>query len=241
MLHNYILASNPFFDAYFHSDFLGKVIFLSIILLSIITWIVIGYKGWLLRQVKRNCHSFRTHFLKEKRSNPLALEYRSTPLNPYGNLYVSLKTATREILHKNRYFGQQEQNVASLSADDIDLVEARLETMIANEVKFLDQNLFILSTIVALAPFLGLLGTVWGILTAFSEMQVQSGITSSQTVIGALSLALATTVLGLIDAIPALIGYNTFKDWIRRFEIDLEQFSHELLSAVELQYRRVEG
>ena len=87
---------------------------------------------------------------------------------------------------------------------------------------------------------MGLLGTVWGILTTFSELQSATGPTN-QTVLSGLSLALATTVLGLIDAIPALIGYNYLKNSIRDFETDMEGFSTEILASVELQYRRVDA
>jgi biopolymer transport protein TolQ len=60
-------------------------------------------------------------------------------------------------------------------------------------------------------------------------------------VLGGLSLALATTVLGLLDAIPALIGYNYLKNTIRDFTTEMEGFSNEILAAVELQYRKVEA
>ncbi len=105
------------------------------------------------------------------------------------------------------------------------------------QTKFLEKNLFILATIVSLAPFLGLLGTVWGILTTFSQLQMQGG---SQVVLGGLSMALATTVLGLIDAIPALVGYSFLKNKIREFQTDMDGFATEMLATVELQYRKVD-
>src|SRR4029078_12125978 len=108
------------------------------------------------------------------------------------------------------------------------------------QVKHLEKNLYILSTTVSLAPFLGLLGTVWGILTTFSEMQSKTAGSTHQMVLGGLSLALATTVLGLLDAIPALIGYNYLKNTIRDLEVDMEGFSTEILASVELQYRQVD-
>jgi biopolymer transport protein TolQ len=170
-------------------------------------------------------------------------------MNPFMSIYLALKKCTMEMLNKNRRFtqahkalgGQPVQDEPSfLSPADVDFVEVHLSSTIAMQIKDLEKNLYILATTVSLAPFLGLLGTVWGILTTFSELQMGAAGNSNQLVIGGLSLALATTVLGLLDAIPALIGYNYLKSTIRDFETDMQKFSTEVLASVELQYRRVD-
>jgi biopolymer transport protein TolQ len=71
-------------------------------------------------------------------------------------------------------------------------------------------------------------------------MQSQAVGSSHQMVLSGLSLALATTVLGLIDAIPALIGYNYLKNGIRDFNTEMEEFANEILASVEMQYRKVD-
>jgi biopolymer transport protein TolQ len=182
--------------------------------------------------------------------NPLALEpefiIRKSQPSPFFDLYFVLKKYTLEVLNKNRKFGPQQsphsgENAHSyLSPTDIDFVQAHLMTTVANQTKHLEKNLFILSTIVSLAPFLGLLGTVWGILSTFSELQNHATSSGSGMVLGGISLALATTVLGLIDAIPALIGYNYLKNSVRDFQTDMEGFSNELLASVEMYYRKVD-
>jgi biopolymer transport protein TolQ len=105
------------------------------------------------------------------------------------------------------------------------------------QTKKLEKNLYVLSTIVSLAPFIGLLGTVWGILITFSSMQSHMA-GGSQGILEGLSLALTTTVLGLVDAIPALIGYNYLKNSARDFRVEMENFNTSLVSAVEMQYKR---
>ena len=98
-----------------------------------------------------------------------------------------------------------------LSKGDIDLIESGIDGIILEQSKYLEKNLFILSTIITLAPFLGLLGTVWGILITFSNLH--AGISSVNTaVLWGISMALATTVFGLVVAIPALIAYNYLKN-----------------------------
>ena len=181
--------------------------------------------------------------------NPLSLEcdhrQRNRP-NPFFELYFVLKKHTVNILKKNRHFSQQANNspatetISYMSPTDIDFVQSHLMMTVANQTKYLEKNLFMLSTIVSLAPFLGLLGTVWGILTTFSDLQTQTGGSAHSMVLGGISLALATTVLGLIDAIPALIGYNYLKNTVRDFQTDMEAFSNELLASVEMYYRKVD-
>lgn len=241
------LAVNPFFDAYLQSDVLGRAIFIGLIALSIVTWVILIHKIWLTREVKKNSLSFQKN-IEMCKGNLLNADYslfqNQRKLNPFFNLFVALKRQTVDILTKNRHFAQSqlgdEEAPSYLSPTDVDVVESHLISTAAIQVKFLEKNLFILSTVVSLAPFLGLLGTVWGILTTFGEMQTQSGGNSSQMILGGLSLALATTVLGLVDAIPALIGYNYLKNSIGDFETEMASFSNQILASVEMQYRKVD-
>lgn len=246
-----ILASNPFIDAYVQSDFLGKLIFIGLVVLSVVSWILIAEKVWITYKARLYAKNFYQAF-ELQRMNPLGLECdvamkRNRP-NPFYDLYFVMKKHTLDLLKKNRHFSEQavaaggakEKNVAYMSEADIDFVQSHLMSTVANQTKYLEKNLFILATIVSLAPFLGLLGTVWGILTTFGEMQTQTSGSAHSMVLGGISLALATTVLGLIDAIPALIGYNYLKNTVRDFQTDMEGFSNELLASVEMYYRKVD-
>ncbi len=240
-------AVNPFLEAYFHSDFLGKCIFIGLFFLSICTWILVIYKCLLTAKVRKNAKKFNKIFQTSKQ-NPLNIEASQIEVqsNPFFHLYQTLKKNTVEILNKNRIFGMTQSDrsgseniIAYLSPSDVEIVQAHLSSTISFQISHLEKYLFILATIVTLGPFLGLLGTVWGILTTFSEIQASTGGSTNQMVLSGLSLALATTVLGLLDAIPALIGYNYLKNVIRDFETDMEGFSTDLLTAVEMQYRKV--
>jgi biopolymer transport protein TolQ len=251
-----VLNGNPFFEAYSQSDILGKLIFLGLYALSICSWTVLIYKIWVTHQAKRNAFRFYEAFQLQK-LNPLSLDCdginKRKTVNPFLDLYQVLKKQSLDVLTKNRHFSKlhtpESTNSgfgsptpsAYLSLSDIDFVASHLSTQVAQQVKHLEKYLYILSTTVSLAPFLGLLGTVWGILTTFSELQAQSVGSTHQMVLGGLSLALATTVLGLLDAIPALVGYNYLKNSIRDFATEMEGFSNEILAAVELQYRKVDA
>ncbi len=243
---NIYFASNPFIDAYTHSDFLGKLIFIGLVFLSICSWIILLHKVLLTYRARKYSAEFYNVFQLQK-SNPLSLETASRQKypNPFFDLYSVLKKHTLDILNKNRKFNQSNnatnpENPSYLSPSDIEFVDTHLMSSIASQIAGLEKNLFVLSTVVSLGPFLGLLGTVWGILTTFSELQAQGAGGTNQMVLGGLSLALATTVLGLLDAIPALIGYNYLKNTISVFETELEGFSTEILASVEMQYRKVD-
>lgn len=237
-----ILATNPFLDAYIHSDFLGKIIFIALILLSICSWIILIHKVKVTWSAKKNSLQF-TELLQGQRENPLNFAFEGNfenKPNPFLDLYNIFKKHTTSLLNKNQSSSNQPKTISYLSTADIECVASHLMSGVAHQTKHLEKNLFILATIVSLGPFLGLLGTVWGILTTFSEMQSQAGGSTSQMVLSGLSLALATTVLGLLDAIPALIGYNYLKSAIRDFEIDMEGFSTEIVALIEMQYRKVD-
>jgi biopolymer transport protein TolQ len=247
MFVNNFLASSPFIDAYTQSDFLGKLIFIGLLALSVCTWILIIHKGWVTYLARKHSVQFYQTF-EQQRLNPLSLDpepgsKRQRP-NPFFDLYFVLKKHTLDILNKNRRFGPQsaspDSSISYMSPSDIDFVQSHLMSTVANQTKYLEKHLFFLSTIVSLAPFLGLLGTVWGILTTFSDLQAHTGGSSHNMVLGGISLALATTVLGLIDAIPALIGYSYLKNTVRDFQTDMEGFSNELLASVEMYYRKVD-
>lgn len=244
-----LALSNPFFTAYSQSDGFGKGIFWGLFLLSLASWTILVYKVWLTIKVKKACATFEK-ILANKKDEPLQINLEAAAvklpplvLNPYLEIYKVLKQKTLEILNKNRFFSEKERSSPHvyLSDSDLQLVESHIASTISNHCKWLEKNLFVLPTIVTLGPFLGLLGTVWGILITFSELNAKSVLGSANSaILSGLSMALATTVLGLLVAIPALIANNYLKTTIKDIRKDMENFSHVLLSSVEMQYRKVD-
>jgi biopolymer transport protein TolQ len=247
-MHLPIAALQVFTSAYSQSDFFGKLIFLSLFLLSAICWVVLIQRIWLTRQVRDLSFSFKEAFEKN-REHLLRLEREHLPSpktkeipHPFAEILFNLKAKTLEVLNKNLFFAKQVDKDAAvyLSTSDLELIESHVLTTISVQSKQLDKNLFILSTIVTLAPFLGLLGTVWGILITFAELHSGAAASSNNVILGGLSTALATTVLGLVIAIPALIAYNYLKNSTRKLSSDMEDFLYLLLSTLELQYRKTD-
>lgn len=247
-----ILLGNiaTFIKAYAHSDLFGKVVILGLVFLSLVCWLVLIQKLWMTKRVMKVSAEFKQAYLSQK-DKLLSLNIDQMPKsshpavpNPFAQIFSELKGKTVDILNKNIFFSKEKNGSDSgkiyLLTSDLDSIESHTLSTVADEAKKLEKNLFVLATIITLAPFLGLLGTVWGILVSFGELGGGASAASNMAILGGLSTALATTVLGLIIAIPALISYNYLKNTLRHYTSDMEGFLYDLLSTVEIQYRKVE-
>lgn len=231
-----LAVGNPFIGAYLQSDWLGKSIFWGLFLLSALSWTVLIHRCWIFFQVRRLSAHFASLFSEKE---PFGLQF-THPLkeapHPFFEIYKLLKQKALQIIHRNHLFAPNSD--ISLSESDLALLESCVQAAIASQAKKLEKHLFILSTTITLAPFLGLLGTVWGILLTFSQLQTKGFAANNASMLSGLSLALATTVVGLVVAIPALVGYNYLKNAGREYRRDMEDFSQLLLTSVELHYRK---
>ncbi len=227
-------------EAYYQADLFGKTIFILLFGLSVASWIVMIYKMRLTSKAKKEALQFEIAFESQK-ENLLTLktEHYAVYFNPYAQIFEMVKNKTLDLLKKNNFFAENKEG-AYLSTADIGLLESQVESTISSQIKVLEKHLFILATAITLAPFLGLLGTVWGILITFTGLQSHAFASSNAAVLAGISMALATTVIGLVVAIPALIAYNYLKNSVREFTKDMHHFSHKVLSLFEIQYRRVE-
>ncbi|MEI8301199.1 MAG: MotA/TolQ/ExbB proton channel family protein [Chlamydiota bacterium] len=242
---------NSFSNAFAQSDIFGKLIFLGLLILSLMCWVTLLYKIWLIQQVKKQSHYLLAYFEKNKDSflhlslDNLSIKIMKEVPRPFISIFSILKTKTLEVLEKNHYFithslpQNPEQNVY-LSRADIELIETHLSMTMLKQKELLEKYLFLLPTITTLAPFVGLLGTVWGILLMFTGLQSGGSLSSNSAVLGGLSTALVTTVLGLLIAIPSLVAYNYLKQAIKSYSSQMQNFGHMLLSTIELQYRKVD-
>lgn len=237
-----LAASSPFISAYAQSDWFGKLIFLTLFLLSIVSWCVILYKSWVFFQVRRLSEELKNQFSEK---NPLSLQFnRSFKSNglpiphPFFEIYKTGKQTVLQMISRQHEFSPDLDPFIPM--EDLELMNIELEMTSSVQYKNLENHLFILSTTVTLAPFLGLLGTVWGILLTFSNFQQQGAQLSSSSMLAGLALALATTVVGLLVAIPALIGYTYLKNTAKQYKKEMDYFSHRLFIAIERHYRKPE-
>lgn len=229
-----MLGSSPLWSAYANSDAFGKLIFFALFALSVASWAILIHKGWHLVQARRLAKQFQEFFTQNIR-HPLTADGPAVP-NPFSQIYGVIKRHAVDLLNKNH---KKDPAAPYLLPSDLNLLLNHADLAIGEQIKQMEKHLYILSTTVSLAPFLGLLGTVWGSLLTLGGLQ--HGLSqSSQIVLNGLSMALATTVIGLLVAIPALIAYNSLRSGIRDFTFELENFAAEILTSVEMEYRKEE-
>ena len=226
------LAQNPIIQAYREADIFGKGIFFSLLLLSLCTWTVLHQKLAIQKKFLKSGKNLK-EFLIKNRHAPLSLDVTPEP-SPFADLYFTIKRGTLELLDKNRQRAPDRGPV--LAPEDISSLETLLGAVMPKYRALLHKNNFIPATTISLAPFLGLLGTVWGILVAFS--QISSGNAGKTMLMEGLATALGTTIAGLFVAIPSLIMFNYLKAYSSQLISEIEQTAYLLLNSIEVKYRQ---
>ncbi|WP_213318880.1 MotA/TolQ/ExbB proton channel family protein [Chlamydiifrater volucris] len=225
-----LLAQNPVFYAYKEAGFFGKAIFLLLLLISVFTWIILQQKITVQQNFRKSGRNLK-EFLIKNRNTPLSLDIHPE-ISPFADLYYTLKRGTLELLDKNRAASPDKGPV--LSSEDILSLENLFGVVMPKYRSLLGRNNFIPATAISVAPFLGLLGTVWGILEAFSGMGTSNG----ETLMAGIATALGTTVAGLLVAAPSLITYNYLKAQENALTFEIEQTAYLLLNAISVKYRQ---
>ena len=121
-----------------------------------------------------------------------------------------------------------------LTSAQIAAIEAKLESAVSLQIRQAETRIGFLATMVSLSPFLGLFGTVWGVMMAFSGIAI-AGKSDFTALAPGVAGALLTTVAGLVVAIPSLVGYNILNGQIRELSTDMENFVEEFMAQVKLE------
>jgi biopolymer transport protein ExbB/TolQ len=203
---------------------MGQFIVTFLFCLSVYSWAVIFSKLSRIRSSERNSSKFLRYF-NESGGDPIDM-FKRGDYPSKGPLSRIFETGCRE------YLSSQQVSVNPGVNADTEGIKGALARAITDEGMKLEKSMTLLATASSMSPFIGLFGTVWGIMRVFSSM----GTTGSAT-IGAvapgISAALITTVAGLAVAIPALAFYNLLSSRIRRLGVEMDSFAKELLRDLE--------
>ncbi|CAN5476317.1 protein TolQ [soil metagenome] len=220
------------------NDTLGHICLAFLLMLSVYSFTIIFAKFTSLSRASKQTNAFRRLVDQDGSWDSLFVAAKKYPESPVARL---LKETYVECRLENWFAGPKgEIPVESRLEIARHTIENILMKTISSEEGRLMQKVPTLSTITTLAPFIGLIGTVWGVLSAFQGLG-RAGGASLATLAPGISTALVTTVFGLFCAVPALIAYNYFVAEVGKLSSSMEVFSHDLENAVRKQILNVGG
>ncbi len=213
------LASSADFslmNLFIRADIVVKSVIIILIACSIYSWAVIIEKFRLFKKINQTTEEFETKFWNSKSAESF---YNNLPANINDPMALVFKDAMQGLLKKR-------------SRSDLNSrMTTMLETGIEKQMSKISKGFTFLATIGSTAPFIGLFGTVWGIMNSFQSIAISRN-TSLAIVAPGIAEALFATALGLLAAIPAVIAYNKFNNDSIKYSQKLENFSRRFLTII---------
>ena len=208
-----------------HASVLVKVVMLILVLSSVVSWYLIVRHGMLLRGQEQLWNRFLKNFRQQKDLNLLQQDYQQ-PEQQKGVVSI--------FQHGVDEYHQLIKDEQLTTSDVIDGVERRLLSSISEEEEKLQQNLTFLATVGSVSPYIGLFGTVWGIMNAFIGLADVDQVTLA-TVAPGIAEALIATAIGLFAAIPAVLAFNHYTAKGEAVYSDRALFAEEMVALLQRQ------
>ena len=213
---------------------LGKIVLLILLIFSAVSWAVIFYKLWAYRRAEQQSSTFLGVFRKSSKFSEVQAVCPTLTASPLVGLfqsgYAELNTQLRT--DKSGDAGKPAAAAGRPTLKSLDAVDRALLRATAVELNKLEHRVPFLATTASITPFIGLFGTVWGIVIAFQGIAT-AGNTSLGVVAQPIAEALIATAAGLFAAIPAVYFYNLFTNKVKRFASEMDDFSLEFLNIAE--------
>jgi biopolymer transport protein ExbB/TolQ len=218
----------------------GLIVTGALLLLSVISWSVMFSKLAMISQASQKNYRFMFGFRKAR---TVMEPYEANFSVPGSPLYGVYRTGSRELaIHLTGTLDAEEARRTRLpengmiTPDQMGAVRNAMDRSIGEAVVSLESKMTFLATAVSGAPFLGLLGTVWGVMETFSGVASAGSSANIQSMAPGVAAALVTTVVGLLVAIPAMFGYNFLVSRIRILVLEMHNFTAELTSLFEREF-----
>jgi biopolymer transport protein TolQ len=220
-------------DMILHAGPVGQLVMLTLLLFSIVSWSIVFMKYRLFRNVRLDSVDFLDTFWS---SSNLSEAYKAAEEFEYSPEAAVFATGYNELQKINKIRNRKENQDKSESLDmqlaTMDNLKRALRKEEGKQLSQLGSALPFLATTGSAAPFIGLFGTVWGIMVSFHDIG-QRGSASLAVVAPGISEALVATAAGLAVAIPAVIAYNHFANKLDSIDDDVQEFSTDFLNLVE--------
>lgn len=233
----FVFATGTLTYTFEQSDLVGKGIVVLLFLMSIWAWTIMCEKWVTLRRARK--HSYDLLRLFEQVNSPLELALQlDRYAGPIAHVYRAGIDEVMDVLNVDpqlvETYCRQRRLPRALTESEIDKVRSTMERTVAGQIMALEDRLGMLGTIVTISPFFGLLGTVWGVMMAFVGM-AQKGRPDIGAIAPGVSGALLTTVVGLVVAIPSVMGYNTIANDVRQATVQMDNFVEDFVALLKLQ------
>ena len=234
-----LLAAGGLLYAFEQSTVAGKAVLAVLVIGSIFSWSVMITKLRVVRFARKQTERFRGAFRKDRQ--PLRLfesnaRFTGSPLfNVYRAGCQELAFHLLGSTEVDETFRARLEIAEKITPAQMGAVNAAMDRAVGETALGLESQMILLATAVSGAPFLGLLGTVWGVMDAFTDVAV-AGSANLTTLAPGVSGALITTVTALCVAIPAMFGYNFLVTSIRGITVEMDNFAAELASEFEHKY-----
>ncbi|HID97587.1 MAG TPA: protein TolQ [Thermodesulfobacteriaceae bacterium] len=215
-----------------------KFVLATLVILSLMCWTVILAKIRRFRRARAENEEFESFFWSSSRLSEIYRHAQNMPDSPKAAVFI----AGHEELQRLHKSTKAQKNTETGMRVWLETMERSLQKGIKDETADLEKTIPFLATTGNSAPFIGLFGTVWGIMGSFNSIGLK-GSASLATVAPGISEALVATAAGLAAAIPAVIAYNSFMSSMEKMETELNGFAGDLLNTVERQllYSRESG
>lgn len=229
--------------AFENSNLPGKVIILMLVFGSVFCWSIMWTKFSFIRLAKKESARFLSRFRKS--AEPLEIFSRELKFGASPVAAVYRAGAEELCFHLlgssevDETFDLRLAESSRIGPIEMASVRSAMERAVGEEMLRLEAQLVLLATAVSGAPFLGLLGTVWGVMDAFSGV-AQAGQASMAALAPGVSGALITTVTALLVAIPAMFGYNFLITTVKQMTVEMENFAAEAAADFEHRYLRTD-
>jgi len=203
----------------------AKIVMAVLLLFSIFSWVVILQKALLFKRSRWASEKFRTAFRKATDWRELKQQGTRYSLSPLLGLFLA---GYSEVTYQLRSSAPGSKS----QIRNMEAVERSLQRASVVEMGRMEKYMGVLATVAAVGPFVGLFGTVWGIIEAFQRIGTM-GNANLVTVAVPIAEALVATALGLVAAIPALMAYNFFQSQLKQWQTELDDYSLEFISLSE--------
>ena len=203
---------------FLRADFVVKSVIIILIAASIFSWALIFEKYKLFKRIDKTTTSFEEKFWKSRSAENFYNNLTNAAKAPVANIFQS---AMVELL-------KTKSKTSSVQSARVSRV---IEISADKEIKLIEKHFTFLATVGSTAPFIGLFGTVWGIMNSFQSIAISRN-TSLAIVAPGIAEALFATALGLLAAIPAVVAYNKFNSDSKKYSGRIENFSKRFLSII---------